>query len=130
LIRSPEPRQAFWQLGVLVIVREIQDDIRDKTSFNHTQQPTANVKGCLIGKSTLTHSDNTPSYHLNRDPDIGTKFLADELRWQFCKQERAVENCHAVIVIIGCEFQIRWGRLASEESNVMEYLLSIVPEMA
>ena len=36
-----------------------------------------------------------------RYPIIRTNLLADELRWELCKQERTVENCLAVIVIVG-----------------------------
>ena len=44
--------------------------------------------------------------HLDGNPDIWTEFLAYELRRQFRKQERAIEDCHSIVVVSGCYMEI------------------------
>ena len=41
-----------------------------------------------------------------RNPVVWANLLADKLRWEFRKQEGAVEDCHAIVVIIRCQLEI------------------------
>lgn len=54
----------------------------------------------------LARGDNTPETHLDRNPVVGTKFLADELRRQFSEEKAKVEDCLAMVVVIGGHIEV------------------------
>ena len=56
--------------------------------------------GCFVEANVSDYDQPAQGTNL-RYPVIWANLLADELRWELCKQEGTVEDGHAIIVIVG-----------------------------
>lgn len=114
---SPEESQSQRELGVLVKVRQVQDDLRsrqrshvdseepgtpnisDETALQQTEQGTEDKEGSLRGEPELGAGHDAPEHHLRGDPAVRTDPFRHELRRELGAQEAELEEGVAEVVV-------------------------------
>ena len=105
-VGNPEEAETHWELLARVEVAQVQNIVRDEPTFNHPEQSSTRKEGWSAAQERLHAGDETPGYHLDRDPAVRTQLFGNELRGELCKEKADVEDCLSSVVVVGVHVQI------------------------
>ena len=89
LMGDPEDGQTQRELSAGVEIAQVKDHVGDEAALNDAKQASTDEEGCPSREEGLHARNETPCYHLNRNPSISADSISmlaasipRSLRWQ------------------------------------------------